>query len=159
MSNAKEYAGSLDAGKSKFGIVVSRFNDFFTGQLLSGALDCLTRHGAAAGQETIVRVPGAFEIPLAVKKLAQSKKCDALIALGVVIRGATPHAELIASQVTRALTQISLEHGLPVIDGVVVADNIEQAIERSGSKAGNRGWNAAMAAIEMAELMRQLDER
>jgi len=152
--SVKEIAGMLNAEGLKFGIVVSRFNDLFSGELLKGALDCLQRHGAKEENITVVRVPGSFEIPLAAQQLASVKKYHALIALGVVIQGATPHAGLINSQVTRALTQISLQENIPVIDGVVAADNLEQAIERSGTKAGNRGWNAALSAIEMASLLK-----
>lgn len=155
---AREISVNLVVEKARFGIVVSRFNDFFTRQLMRGAVDCLERHGAKTAQVTVVWVPGAFEIPLAIQKLALSKKFDALIAIGTVIQGATPHAGLIGSQVARALSQISLKENLPVIDGVVTADNLDQAIERSGSKAGNRGWNAALAAIEMANLMRAMEE-
>ena len=154
--NCKEYSGQLNAKGLKFGIVVSRFNDLFTGQLLKGALDCLARHGADEKNVEVVWVPGAYEQPLALQKLAQAKKHDALIALGTVIQGATSHAGLINAQVARALTQISLASGIPVIDGIVAADNLDQAIERCGSKAGNRGWNAAQTAIEMASLFQQL---
>ena len=154
--NCKEYSGQLDAKGFKFGIVVSRHNDLFTGQLLSGALDCLLRHGADEKNIAVVHVPGAYEQPLALKKLAQAGKHDALIALGAVIQGATSHAGLINAQVARALTQISLECGVPVVDGIVAAENLDQAIERCGSKAGNRGWTAAQTAIEMASLLRQL---
>ena len=154
--NCKKYSGQLNAKGLKFGIVVSRFNDLFTGQLLKGALDCLARHGADEKNVEVVWVPGAYEQPLALQKLAQSKRHDALIALGTVIQGATSHAGLINAQVARALTQISLASGIPVIDGIVAADNLDQAIERCGSKAGNRGWNAAQTAIEMASLFKQL---
>lgn len=154
--NCKETSGQLNAKGLKFGIVVSRFNDLFTGQLLKGALDCLARHGADEKNVEVVWVPGAYEQPLALQKLAQSKRHDALIALGTVIQGATSHAGLINAQVARALTQISLASGIPVIDGIVAADNLDQAIERCGSKAGNRGWNAAQTAIEMASLFKQL---
>jgi 6,7-dimethyl-8-ribityllumazine synthase len=154
--NCKETSGQLNAKGLKFGIVVSRFNDLFTGQLLKGALDCLARHGADETHVEVVWVPGAYEQPLALQKLAQAKKHDALIALGTVIQGATSHAGLINAQVARALTQISLASGIPVIDGIVAADNLDQAIERCGSKAGNRGWNAAQTAIEMASLFKQL---
>ncbi|HQQ61047.1 MAG TPA: 6,7-dimethyl-8-ribityllumazine synthase, partial [Kiritimatiellia bacterium] len=135
----KEYSGRLNAQGLRFGLVVSRHNDLFTGQLLKGALDCLARHGADEKNIEIVWVPGAFEQPLAIRKLAQTGRFDALVALGAVVQGATPHAGLINAQVARALTQISLETGLPVADGVVAADNLDQAIERCGSKAGNRG--------------------
>lgn len=154
--NCKETSGQLNAKGLKFGIVVSRFNDLFTGQLLKGAIDCLARHGADEKNVEVVWVPGAYEQPLALQKLAQAKKHDALIALGTVIQGATSHAGLINAQVARALTQISLASGIPVIDGIVAADNLDQAIERCGSKAGNRGWNAAQTAIEMASLFKQL---
>ena len=153
----KEIAGSLMAQDLKFGIVISRFNDLFTQQLLRGALDCFQRHGTRDNAVTIAWVPGAFEIPLAIQKLAQTKKFHALVAIGVVIQGATTHAELINSQVARALTQIALQANVPVIDSVVAADNLEQAIERSGSKAGNRGWTAALSAIEMASLLKQIE--
>ncbi|NCA81765.1 MAG: 6,7-dimethyl-8-ribityllumazine synthase [Opitutae bacterium] len=154
--NCKETSGQLNAKGLKFGIVVSRFNDLFTGQLLKGAVDCLLRHGGDEKHIEIVWVPGAYELPLALKKLAQAGKHNALIALGAVIQGATSHAGLINAQVARALTQISLESGLPVVDGIVAAETIDQAIERCGSKAGNRGWSAAQTAIEMASLLQQL---
>ena len=154
--NCKEYSGQLHAKGLKFGLVVSRFNDLFTGQLLKGALDCLARHGAAEKDIEIVWVPGAFEQPLALQRLAQAKKHHALIALGAVIQGATSHAGLINAQVARALTQISLATGIPIVDGIVAAENLDQAIERCGSKAGKRGWNAAQTAIEMAALFQQL---
>ena len=154
--NCKEYSGQLNAKGLKFGIVVSRFNDLFTGQLLKGALDCLARHGADDKNVDIVWVPGAYEQPIALKRLALAKKHIALIALGAVIQGATSHAGLIIAQVARALTQISMDSGIPVVDGIVAAENLDQAIERCGSKAGNRGWNAAQTAIEMATLFQQL---
>ena len=154
--NRKETSGQLNAKGLKFGIVVSRFNDLFTGQLLKGALDCLARHGADEKNVEVVWVPGAYEQPIALQKLALAKKHNALIALGTVIQGATSHAGLINAQVARALTQISLDSGIPVIDGIVAAENLDQAIERCGSKAGNRGWSAAQTAIEMASLFQQL---
>ena len=154
--NCKETSGQLNAKGLKFGIAVSRFNDLFTGQLLKGAVDCLLRHGGDEKHIEIVWVPGAYELPLALKKLAQAGKHNALIALGAVIQGATSHAGLINAQVARALTQISLDSGIPVIDGIVAAENLDQAIERCGSKAGNRGWTAAQTAIEMASLFQQL---
>ncbi|MBU1693093.1 MAG: 6,7-dimethyl-8-ribityllumazine synthase [Verrucomicrobia bacterium] len=150
--STQEYAGKLIATGLKFGIVVSRFNDFLTRQLIAGALDCLARHGAAEADIVVAWVPGAYEIPLAVQKLAQGKKCSAVVALGAVVQGATPHAELINTQLARALMQIALESGVPVIDGVVAAETLEQAIERCGTKSGNRGWIAAQSAIEMANL-------
>ena len=156
--NAKQISGMLNAQALKFGIVISRFNNLFTNQLLHGALDCLQRHGARDDAITVVWVPGAFEIPLAIQQMALAKKHDALIALGVVIQGATPHAGLINAQTARALVQISLKENLPIIDGIVAADNLEQAIERAGTKAGNRGWNAALSAIEMASLIKSLKD-
>lgn len=156
MSEYKEYAGQLNAAGLKVAIVISRFNDFLTGQLLKGALDCLVRHGAKESDVSVAWVPGAYEIPLPAQALAATGKYDAVIALGAVIQGATPHAELISQQLARALTQIALETGVPVVDGVVSADNLEQAIERCGTKGGNRGWNAAQAAIEMANLRKAL---
>ncbi|HBA85887.1 MAG TPA: 6,7-dimethyl-8-ribityllumazine synthase [Verrucomicrobia bacterium] len=152
----KELSGDLTAKGHKFGIVISRFNDFLTKQLLQGAVDCLVRHGADEVDITVAWVPGAYEAPLAVSKMAASKGYSAMVALGAVVQGATPHAGLINSQVARALAQIALETGVPVIDGVVAADNLEQAIERCGTKSGNRGWSAAQAAIEMANLMKQM---
>jgi 6,7-dimethyl-8-ribityllumazine synthase len=150
--STQEYAGKLIATGLKFGIVVSRFNDFLTRQLIAGALDCLARHGVAETDIAVAWVPGAYEIPLAAQKLAKSKKYSAVLALGAVIQGATPHAELINTQLARALMQIAMESGVPVIDGVVAAETLEQAIERCGTKSGNRGWIAAQSAIEMANL-------
>lgn len=150
--NYQEYSGNLQAKGLKFGIVISRFNDLFTKQLLQGALDCLVRHGAADKDIAVAWAPGAYEIPFVIKKMALASKYSALIALGAVVQGATPHAGLINSQVARSLLQVGLEYGIPVIDGVVAADNLEQAIERCGTKGGNRGWTAAQAAIEMANL-------
>ena len=151
-----ELSGSLDAKGLKIGIVISRFNDLLTNQLLRGALDCLERHGARDEAVTVAWVPGSFEIPLAVQQMAAAKKFDAIVALGVVIQGATPHAGLINSQTARALSQISIKENIPVIDGIVAAENLEQAIERAGTKAGNRGWNAALSAIEMASLLKSM---
>ncbi len=152
----KTIQGDLAAKGLKFGIVASRFNDFITGRLLDGAMDGLTRHGAAESDIEVAKVPGAFEIPLAAKALAQSKKYDAVICLGAVIRGATPHFEYVSAEVSKGAATVSLESGVPVIFGVLTTDTIEQAIERAGSKAGNKGWDAALSAIEMANLMKQL---
>jgi len=153
----KEIAGNLQADGLKFGVVVSRYNDFLTKQLLSGALDCLVRHGAAEGDITVAWVPGANELPMVVEKMATSEHYDAIVALGAVVAGATQHADLINSQVSRSLAQTALTHPrAPVINGVVCAHNLEQAIERSGTKAGNKGWQAAQAAIEMANVYRAL---
>ncbi len=148
--------GDLTAKGFKFGIVAARFNDFITSKLLDGALDALQRHGASEADIDIVKVPGAYEIPLAAKVLAQSKKYNAVICLGAVIRGATPHFEYVSGEVTKGIAAASLETGLPVIFGVLTTDNIEQAVERAGTKSGNKGWDAALSAIEMANVMKQL---
>ena len=148
--------GQLTAAGKRFGIVVSRFNELICRKLLEGSLDCLTRHGADANQIEIPWVPGAFEIPAAAKKMAQSGKYDAIICLGAVIRGATPHFEYISAEVTKGIAQVSMESGLPVAYGVITPDTLEQALERAGSKAGNKGWDAALSAIEMADLFTQI---
>jgi 6,7-dimethyl-8-ribityllumazine synthase len=152
----KTIEGKLQAGDLRFGVVVSRFNDFITSRLLDGALDGLLRHGAAEKDIEIVRVPGAFEIPLAAKKMASAGQYDAVICLGTVIRGATPHFEYVAAEVAKGIAAASLETGRPITFGVITADNIEQAVERAGSKAGNKGWDAAVTAIEMARVMKQI---
>lgn len=151
----KSYEGHLVGDGLRFGIVVGRFNEFITQKLLGGALDALTRHGVADENVTVVWVPGAFEIPLMAKRMASSKQYDAVICLGTVIRGATPHFEYVASEVAKGVARASMETGVPVIFGVVTADTLEQAIERAGSKAGNKGFNAAVSAIEMANLLKQ----
>lgn len=152
---AKIIQGDLSGKGLKFGIVAARFNDFITGRLVDGALDGLLRHGVADSDVEILKVPGAYEIPLAAKVLAQSKKYHAIICLGAVIRGATPHFEYVSAEVSKGVAAVSLESGLPVIFGVLTTDTIEQAIERAGTKSGNKGWDAALAAIEMANLMKQ----
>lgn len=145
------------AGKSrKFGIVISRFNEFISGKLLEGALDGLKRHGVADEDITVAWTPGAFEIPLIARKLAESKKFDAVIALGCVIRGATPHFDYVAGEAAKGVGQASMQTGVPIIFGVLTTDTIEQAIERAGTKSGNKGFDAAVAAIEMANLLRKL---
>ena len=148
--------GDMTAKGLKFGIVAARFNDFITSRLLDGALDALQRHGAADNDIDVVKVPGAYEIPLAAKTLAQSKKYQAIICLGAVIRGATPHFEYVSAEVSKGVAAASLETGLPVVFGVLTTDTIEQAVERAGTKSGNKGWDAALSAIEMANVMRQL---
>lgn len=153
---AKIVQGDLSAKGLKFGIVVARFNDFITGKLLEGAIDGLQRHGAAEGDVEVVKVPGAYEIPLAAKMLSQSKKYNAVICLGAVIRGATPHFEYVSAEVSKGVASVSMDAGIPVIFGVLTTDTIEQAIERSGTKSGNKGWDAALSAIEMANVIRQL---
>jgi len=152
----KIYEGKLLAQDLRFGIVVSRFNDFICDRLLGGALDALKRSGASEENIEVFKVPGAFEIPLLAKKMAGSARFDAVICLGAVIRGATPHFDYVASEVSKGIANVSLETGKPISFGVLTTDTLEQAIERAGSKAGNKGWDAAMAAIEMANLIRQI---
>jgi len=152
----KVIQGDLSAKGFKFGIVASRFNDFITARLLEGAIDALTRHGASDTDIEIVRVPGAYEIPLVAQKMAQSKKYSAVICLGAVIRGATPHFEYVSAEVSKGVAAVSMDTGLPVIFGVLTTDTIEQAVERAGTKSGNKGWDAAISAIEMANLMKHL---
>jgi 6,7-dimethyl-8-ribityllumazine synthase len=148
--------GNLQAKGLKFAIIVSRFNDFISERLLGGALDALVRSGALDADIQVVKVPGAWEIPLTAKKLAEKQTCDAIVCLGAVIRGSTPHFEYVSAEVSKGIAAVSLEHGIPVTFGVLTTDTIEQAIERAGSKAGNKGWDAAQAAIEMANLMKKL---
>lgn len=148
--------GKIGAEGFRFAIVVSRFNDFISSRLAEGALDALKRHGAAEGQISLVKVPGAFEIPLAAKKLAESGRFDAVICLGAVIRGATPHFDYVAAEVSKGIAAVALETKIPVTFGVLTTDNLEQAIERAGSKSGNKGWDAAVAAMEMVNLFRQI---
>jgi 6,7-dimethyl-8-ribityllumazine synthase len=148
--------GNLQAKGLKFAIIVSRFNDFISERLLGGALDAFVRSGALDADIQVVKVPGAWEIPLTAKKLAEKQTCDAIVCLGAVIRGSTPHFEYVSAEVSKGIAAVSLEHGIPVTFGVLTTDNIEQAIERAGSKAGNKGWDAAQAAIEMANLMKKL---
>jgi 6,7-dimethyl-8-ribityllumazine synthase len=148
--------GNLTAKGFAFGIVASRFNEFVTARLLDGALDALRRHGADEDKITVARVPGSYEIPLVAKKMAASHQYDAVICLGTVIRGATPHFEYIAGEVAKGVAMVGLETGVPVVFGVLTTDSIEQAVERAGTKAGNKGFDAACAAIEMANLLREL---
>ena len=148
--------GSLVAGDARFAIVAGRFNGFITEKLLDGALDALRRHGADLDRVAVVRCPGAYEVPLVARRLAASGTYDAVVCLAAVIRGATYHFELVASGVAKGVTQASLETGVPVIFGVITTDTIEQAIERAGTKAGNKGADAALAAVEMVNLLRQL---
>jgi len=150
------YEGDLIGSGLKVGIVVSRFNELLSSRLLSGAQDALARHGVAAEDVDIAWVPGAFEIPLVAQKLADSERYDAIVALGVVIRGATPHFEYVAAEVSKGVAHVGLESGVPVAFGVVTADSIEQAVERAGTKHGNKGWDAAISAIEMANLLKAL---
>ncbi|MCT8976609.1 6,7-dimethyl-8-ribityllumazine synthase [Clostridium sp. CX1] len=152
----KVYEGSLIAQGLKFGIIVGRFNEFIGGKLLSGAIDGFKRHGVEEENIEIAWVPGAFEIPLVAKKMVNTKKYDAVICLGAVIRGATPHFEYVSAEVSKGVASVSLETGVPVVFGVLTTDTIEQAIERAGTKAGNKGYDAAVTAIEMANLLKQV---
>jgi 6,7-dimethyl-8-ribityllumazine synthase len=148
--------GLLDGSGKRFGIVVSRFNDLISKKLLEGALDCLLRHKADRESITIVWTPGALEIPLAVQQMAASKKFDAIVCLGAVIRGGTPHFDFVAAESAKGIAKVGLDHNIPIINGILTTDTIDQAIERAGTKAGNRGWNAAQSAIEMADLWGKL---
>jgi len=152
----KVIEGDFSASTANFTIVVARFNGFVVEGLLTGAIDTLTRHGVSDNNITVVRVPGAFEMPLAVKKVAKKKECDAIIALGAVIRGGTPHFEYVAGECASGISRVALEEELPIAFGVLTTDTIEQAIERSGTKAGNKGIDAAMTALEMVSLIRKL---
>jgi 6,7-dimethyl-8-ribityllumazine synthase len=154
---ATVYEGKISGEGKKFCVIVGRFNDFISDRLLSGALDALARHGTSDEDIDIVKVPGSFEIPLMAKKMAQRKKYDAIICLGAVIRGSTPHFEYVSSEVSKGIASVSLESGVPVIFGVITTDTLEQAIERAGSKSGNKGWTAAVAAMEMAHLVDAVD--
>ncbi len=152
----KHFEGKLLAEGLKFGIVVGRFNEFIGSKLLSAAIDALVRHGAKEEDIDVCWVPGAFEIPLAAQKMAGRNEYDAVITLGAIIRGSTPHFDYVSSETTKGVAKVSLDAGVPVIFGVLTTDTIEQAIERAGTKAGNKGWDAAMSAIEMASLLKQL---
>ncbi|HMK43133.1 MAG TPA: 6,7-dimethyl-8-ribityllumazine synthase [Dissulfurispiraceae bacterium] len=148
--------GDLQAGGLKFALVVSRFNDFITTKLLEGAVDALVRHGAVDADLEVVRVPGAFEIPLVAKRLAAKGTYNAVICLGTVIRGATPHFDYVAGEVSKGIAVAAMETGVPIAFGIITTDTIEQAVERAGSKSGNKGWDAAITAIEMAQVMKHL---
>lgn len=150
--------GTLDGKGVKVALIVSRFNEVITQRLLAGATECLERHGCAAQDQTVVRVPGAWELPQAAHKLAQQGSFDAIIALGAVIRGETPHFDVLAHQTARGLADVALRLGLPLIFGVLTTDTVEQAMARSGSKSGNRGWEAGLSALEMVSLFREMGE-
>lgn len=153
----REIVGQLKAENKDFAIVVSRFNSLISDRLLEGALDCILRHGGSSERITVVRVPGSFEIPLVASKLARTGKYNAVICLGAIIRGSTPHFDYIASEAAKGIAQASLSSSVPVIFGVLTTDSIEQAVERAGTKAGNKGWDAALSAIEMANLILSLE--
>jgi 6,7-dimethyl-8-ribityllumazine synthase len=156
-SKGRVYEGVLTGEGLRFAVVVSRFNEFISSKLLSGTWDCLTRHGADGGQIDVAWVPGAMEIPLIAQRLAATKRYDAIICLGAVIRGSTPHFDYVAAEVAKGVAKVQLDAGLPVIFGVLTTDSIEQAVERAGTKAGNKGWDAAVSALEMANLVRTLE--
>jgi 6,7-dimethyl-8-ribityllumazine synthase len=151
------YEGFLKGEGLRFGLVVSRFNEFIGTRLLAGARDCLTRHGVAESDVDVAWVPGAMEIPLIAQRLAASKKYDAVICLGAVIRGSTPHFDYVAGEVAKGVARVQLDTGIPVIFGVLTTESIEQAVERAGTKSGNKGWDAAASAVEMANLVRRLE--
>jgi 6,7-dimethyl-8-ribityllumazine synthase len=153
---AKLFEGRISAEGFRFGVIVSRFNDFISSKLVEGALDALKRHGARDEMISLIKVPGSFEIPLTARKVADSGQFDAIICLGAVIRGATPHFEYVAAEVSKGIAAVALESRIPVTFGVLTTDSLEQAIERAGSKSGNKGWDAAMAAMEMANLFKEL---
>ncbi len=157
MANIRNIEGQLVIKGARFGLAVSRFNAFIVDSLVAGAVDTLRRHGADEGEIEIVRAPGAFELPLVVSRMARSRRFDAIIALGAVIRGGTPHFEYVAGECTKGLSAAMLQHDVPVAFGVLTVDTIEQAIERAGTKAGNKGAEAALSAIEMVDLLRRLD--
>lgn len=152
------YEGDLIGTGLRVGIVISRFNELLSGRLLTGAQDALNRHGVAEGDVDVAWVPGAFEIPLVAGKMAGSGRYDVVLALGVVIRGGTPHFEYVAAEVSKGVAKVGLDSGVPVMFGVITADTIEQAVERAGTKAGNKGWDAAISGIEMANLLRAVGE-
>ncbi len=152
----KVFEGQLKADGFKFGIVVSRFNEFISNKLLEGALDALQRHGAPGESIEIAWAPGSFEIPLVAQQMARLKKYDAVICLGAVIRGSTPHFEYVSSEVAKGIAKVNLDTEVPVIFGIITSDTLEQAIERAGTKAGNKGWDAAVSAIEMADLTKKI---
>jgi len=156
MAAYRTVQGKLDAKGLKVSIIASRFNDFITDRLIDGAVDCLVRHGAQEDQINVYRVPGSFELPLAAKKVVSAGNVDAVICLGALIRGQTPHFDFIASEVTKGIAQISLDSGIPVTFGVITADSLEQAVDRAGAKVGNKGFDAASGAIEMVNLIREL---
>jgi 6,7-dimethyl-8-ribityllumazine synthase len=153
----KVVQGELQAKGLKFAVIVSRFNDFITGRLLEGAVDALVRHGAKEEDIEVIKVPGAFEIPLTAKKAASKGAYNAVICLGTVIRGATPHFDYVAAEVSKGIASVSLETGVPIAFGVITSDTIEQAVERAGTKSGNKGFDAAMTAIEMAQVLKKLE--
>jgi 6,7-dimethyl-8-ribityllumazine synthase len=158
MGEIKEHSAGLDAGGRRFALVVSRFNEFFSERLRNGAQDCLIRHGAAPEDIEVFRVPGSFELPLAAKKVAQTGRFEAVVCLGAVLRGQTPHFDFVAGEAAKGVAQVGLETGVPTIFGVITTDTVEQAVDRAGARAGNRGAEAALAAIEMVNLLDGLSD-
>lgn len=158
MTETKKHEGHLNAGGKRFALVVSRYNEFFSSRLLSGAEDCLLRHGAAPQDLEVFRTPGSFELPLVAKKVAQSGRFHAIVCLGAVLRGQTSHFDFVASEVAKGISRVSMETEVPTIFGVITAETIEQAVDRAGARAGNRGAEAALAAIEMANLLEGLSD-
>jgi 6,7-dimethyl-8-ribityllumazine synthase len=156
-SKGQVFEGFLSGESLRFAVVVSRFNEFISSKLLSGAWDCLTRHGADPALVDVAWVPGAFEIPLIAQRLAATKRYNAVICLGAVIRGSTPHFDYVSGEVAKGVAKVQLDAGIPVIFGVLTTDTIEQAVERAGTKAGNKGWDAAVSALEMANLVKRMD--
>lgn len=154
---SKVFEGYLKGDGLKFGLVVSRFNEFVSLRLLEGAMDCLRRHGVDDDDITVVWVPGAFDIPAVAKRMGDSGKFDAVVCLGAVIRGATPHFDIVAAEAAKGVAHAAMQTGVPTVFGVITADNLEQAIERAGSKSGNRGWDAARSGLELADLYSKLD--
>lgn len=152
----KQYEGKLNAKGLRLAVVVSRFNDLITKELLSGAEDCWLRHDGLASEMEVIWVPGAFEIPVTAQKMAMKEQYDAIVCLGAVIRGSTPHFDFVANEVSKGVAHVSLQNNVPVIFGVITTDTIEQAFERAGTKSGNKGWNAVLSAIEMANLFKSL---
>jgi 6,7-dimethyl-8-ribityllumazine synthase len=155
--NYKTYEGKLDGSGVRCALVIGRFNNFFTDKLRDGAIDCLVRHGTPIESISVTYVPGSFEIPPVAAKLARSGRFDAVVCLGAIIRGDTPHFEYVASEAAKGVAQVAMNANVPVIFGIVTADNLEQAVERSGTKAGNKGWDAALAALEMVSLYKAID--
>ena len=156
MAEIKEHQGDLNASGKRFAIVVSRYNEFFSGRLLAGAQDCLLRHGAAAKDIEVFRVPGSFELPLVAQRVAATERFHAIICLGTILRGQTPHFDFVAAEAAKGIAHVGMESGVPTIFGVITADTVEQAIDRAGARTGNRGAEAAMSAIEMANLLEGL---
>ena len=159
MGDIVTHQGNLDARGKRFALIVARYNDFIASRLLTGAEDCLLRHGASPGDVEVFRTPGSFEIPLVAREVARAGRFDAVVCLGAVIRGETPHFDFVAAEAARGVGRVSLETGIPVIYGIITTETLEQAVDRAGARAGNRGAEAALAAIEMANLLQSLEKK